>query len=311
MRGGQPRSGIPILAARAGRRMRAVQTERERKHLRPYFRLLDFRASRFSGSGGDDEFQVRVTGAGAGASGDEPGRMAAASGGKASRGTSSTASRACGPRPPSSGPALRSSSALVAGRHASSSVLYSRNPDTPLPIASITKLMTSLVVLDAGQPLDEPVEITKEDRSLGKGAFSRLAVGSKLTRGELMHLALMSSENRAAMRWGVRTRWRPGVRARHEREGQVARHDARPKFVDPAGLSSENIASPRDLAQARGRRRRPIRSIRELLDGSRARGEGRAADARVPQHEHPRRRIPTGTSSCRRPATSPRPASAW
>src|SRR5689334_22515405 len=88
------------------------------------------------------------------------------------------------------GPDLRSSSALILDiTH--STVLYSRNPDTPLPIASITKLMTSLVVADAALPLDETLEVTAGDRAHGKGTFSRLAVGTKLTRGELMHLALM------------------------------------------------------------------------------------------------------------------------
>jgi D-alanyl-D-alanine endopeptidase (penicillin-binding protein 7) len=156
---------------------------------------------------------------------------------------------AANPKTSVSGPGLRSSSALVLDVTHSSSVLYSRNPDTPLPIASITKLMTSLVVLDAGLPLDEPIEITKEDRSLGKGAFSRLAYGSKLTRGELMHLALMSSENRAAHALG---RSYPGgvpafVRAMNAKARALGM--TRTKFVDPAGLSSENIASPRDLAK--------------------------------------------------------------
>jgi D-alanyl-D-alanine endopeptidase (penicillin-binding protein 7) len=148
----------------------------------------------------------------------------------------------------SDGPGLRSSSALVLDvTH--SSTLYSRNADTPLPIASITKLMTSLVVADAGQPLDEVLEITKDDRSIGKGAYSRLAYGTKLTRGDLMHLALMSSENRAAHALG---RNYPGgipafVRAMNRKA--VALGMTRAHFVDPAGLSSENVASPNDLAR--------------------------------------------------------------
>src|SRR5690349_14773792 len=81
------------------------------------------------------------------------------------------------------GPDLRSSSALILDV-SHSTVLYSRNPDTPLPIASITKLMTSLVVADADLPLDETLEVTAGDRAHGKGTFSRLAVGTKLTRGE-------------------------------------------------------------------------------------------------------------------------------
>jgi D-alanyl-D-alanine endopeptidase (penicillin-binding protein 7) len=146
------------------------------------------------------------------------------------------------------GPPLKSSSALILDvTH--SSVLYSRNADTPLPIASITKLLTSLVVADAGLSLGEMVEITKDDRSVGKGAFSRLAYGTKLSRGDLMHLALMSSENRAAHALG---RSFPGgvpafVKAMNRKA--VTLGMTRSHFVDPAGLSSENVASPRDLAR--------------------------------------------------------------
>src|SRR3984893_10177937 len=92
---------------------------------------------------------------------------------------------------------LKSSWVLIIDQ-SDSSVLYSRHPDVPMPIASITKLMTSLVVLDAKQPLDELIQITDADRDMPKGGFSRLAVGTILSRGDLMHLALMSSENRAA-----------------------------------------------------------------------------------------------------------------
>ena len=94
-------------------------------------------------------------------------------------------------------PGLQSSSALVMDEK-SSAVLYARHADVAMPIASITKLMTALVVLDANQPLDEMIEITNDDVAVGKGAVSRLAVGTTLSRGDLIHLALMSSENRAA-----------------------------------------------------------------------------------------------------------------
>src|SRR5882757_7225343 len=97
----------------------------------------------------------------------------------------------------SSEPKLKSSSVLIVDQ-SDSSVLYSRNSDVAAPIASITKLMTALVVLDAKQPLDEPIQITEADRDYPKGAFSRLTVGTILTRGDLMHVALMASENRAA-----------------------------------------------------------------------------------------------------------------
>src|SRR5450432_690223 len=79
-------------------------------------------------------------------------------------------------------PKLKSSSVLVVDQ-SDSSVLYSRNPDIAAPIASITKLMTALVVLDAKQPLDEPIQITEADRDFPKSSFSRLTVGTTLTRG--------------------------------------------------------------------------------------------------------------------------------
>jgi len=75
-------------------------------------------------------------------------------------------------------------------------VIYSKNPDEVLPIASITKLMTALVVLDAGLPLDETITITEDDKDHLRNTRSRLQVGSQLTRRELLHVALMSSENR-------------------------------------------------------------------------------------------------------------------
>src|SRR5262245_62070868 len=146
------------------------------------------------------------------------------------------------------GPGIRSSSALIIDV-ASSNILYSRNADTPLPIASITKLMTSLVVADAKLPLDEMLEVTNADKAHGKGTFSRLQVGTKLTRGEAMNLALMASENRAA---NVLGREYPGgidafVKAMNAKAKSLGM--TRSKFVDPAGLSSDNIASPRDLAR--------------------------------------------------------------
>ena len=145
-------------------------------------------------------------------------------------------------------PKLKSSSVLVIDQ-SDSSVLYSRNSDVPMPIASITKLMTSLVVLDAKQPLDEPIEITDADRDRPRGGFSRLAVGTTLTRGDLMHLALMSSENRAAH--ALANSYPGGIsamvgamNAKAASLGMTGAH-----FVDPTGLSSQNVASPADLAK--------------------------------------------------------------
>src|SRR3569833_3892575 len=93
-------------------------------------------------------------------------------------------------------PDLRSSSALVLDT-THQTVLYSRKADMAAPIASITKQMTVLVVADAGLPLDEPIQLTTEDRILGKGAPSRLVLGTPITRGDLLHQALKSSGIRA------------------------------------------------------------------------------------------------------------------
>ena len=146
------------------------------------------------------------------------------------------------------GPALRSSAALVLDT-THSSVLYSRRSDVALPIASITKLMTALVVMEAGQPLDEMLAVTVDDRSFGKGSSSRLSPGAQLSRGDLMHLALMASENRAAHALG---RNYPGgvaacviaMNAKAHELGMTTAH-----FVEPTGLSDENVASPEDLSK--------------------------------------------------------------
>jgi serine-type D-Ala-D-Ala endopeptidase (penicillin-binding protein 7) len=145
-------------------------------------------------------------------------------------------------------PGLRSSAALVVDE-THSSVLYSRRADVAMPIASITKLMTALVVADAQQPLDEIIEVSADDRSNGKGAFSRLAVGTQLSRGDLIHLALMASENRAAHALG---RNYPGglaacVDAMNAKAKALGMTSAR--FVDPTGLDSDNVASSEDLSK--------------------------------------------------------------
>jgi D-alanyl-D-alanine endopeptidase (penicillin-binding protein 7) len=151
-------------------------------------------------------------------------------------------------RTPSDQPALRSSAVLVLDA-THSSVLISRRADVATPIASITKLMTALVVLDAGQPLDERIQITQDDRGGGRGAYSRLAIGTILSRGDLIHLALMSSENRAAH---ALARSFPGglpafMQAMNAKAGALGMTHTR--FVDPAGLSSQNVASPEDLSR--------------------------------------------------------------
>jgi D-alanyl-D-alanine endopeptidase (penicillin-binding protein 7) len=145
-------------------------------------------------------------------------------------------------------PDVKSSSVLVLDEK-DSSVLYSRQADVALPIASITKLMTALVVLEAQLPLDEELEITKDDRDSERNSSSRLAIGTTLERCDLLHVALMASENRAAHALG---RNYPGgltafVRAMNARAKELGMTSTR--FVDPTGLSSDNVASPADLAK--------------------------------------------------------------
>jgi D-alanyl-D-alanine endopeptidase (penicillin-binding protein 7) len=148
----------------------------------------------------------------------------------------------------SHGPEVRSSAVLVIDE-SDSSVLLSKNADVAVPIASITKLMTALVVLEADQPLDETIKITNDDRNIDRNAPSRLPVGASLTRSELLHLALMSSENRAANALG---RSYPGgtkavlaaMNAKAKALGMKRTH-----FKDTTGLSEGNIASPADLTK--------------------------------------------------------------
>ena len=145
-------------------------------------------------------------------------------------------------------PEVRSSAVLVLDEH-SSKVLLARQADVAAPIASITKLMTALVVLGGRQPLGEMLAITDDDREHGRGAHSRLAIGVRLSRGDLLHVALMSSENRAAHALG---RNYPGglpgfVAAMNGRARSLGMSNAH--FVDPTGLSSDNVASPADLSK--------------------------------------------------------------
>lgn len=144
--------------------------------------------------------------------------------------------------------ALRSNVVFVQDL-SSKTVIFSRNDDVARPIASITKLMTALVVVDAKQPLDEMLQVTQADVDVVKFSRSRLAVGVKLSRGDMLHLALMSSENRAANALG---RHYPGgmpafVAAMNNKARELGMNDSR--FVEPTGLSSANVATPRDLVK--------------------------------------------------------------
>lgn len=142
---------------------------------------------------------------------------------------------------------LKSSVALVVDQD-TKEVLLSKNDQAVLPIASITKLMTGLLVSEAHLPMDEMLTITQEDVDTEKGSHSRLAVGTELSRGELLHLALMSSENRAAHALG---RTYPGglshfVGLMNARAKTLGMQDT--SYVEPTGLSSKNQSSARDLA---------------------------------------------------------------
>lgn len=128
-------------------------------------------------------------------------------------------------------------------------VLVSKNDQAVLPIASLTKLMTALIVKDLNLPLDERIVITQDDVDTEKGSRSRLRVGTELSRGELLHLALMSSENRAAHALG---RSAPGgmatfVAQMNNKARELGMRDTR--FVEPTGLSSKNQSSAQDLAK--------------------------------------------------------------
>lgn len=142
---------------------------------------------------------------------------------------------------------LKSSVAYVIDQD-TQEVLLSKNDQAVLPIASITKLMTGLIISEAKLPMDEAITITQDDVDTEKGSSSRLRVGATLTRGELLHLALMASENRAAHALG---RTYPGgmssfVEQMNAKATQLGMNDTR--YSEPTGLSSKNQSSAKDLA---------------------------------------------------------------
>lgn len=126
--------------------------------------------------------------------------------------------------------------------------LFSKNADSPVPIASITKLMTAMVVLEGKQSMDEAIIIDAADIDTLKGSHSRLPVGTAFRREDLLRLALMASDNRAAAALG---RTYPGstpafVEAMNAKAKSIGLQNAH--FVDPTGLAPSNVASPQDLA---------------------------------------------------------------
>ena len=147
-----------------------------------------------------------------------------------------------------SSPKLRSSIAMIYDEQGQNS-LYAKNADMVAPIASITKLMTAMVVLDAKLPLEEEISISGLDMDMLKGTKSRIRLGVKLTRGELLKLALMSSENRAA---AALARTYPGgtnvaVAMMNEKAHELGMKDTR--FVDPTGLNRGNVSTAQDLVR--------------------------------------------------------------
>ena len=142
-------------------------------------------------------------------------------------------------------PNVRSASALVI--NAEGNVIYGKDIDTVRPIASITKLMTAMVIIDSDLDLDEKITVTKADRDLVQLTGSRLEYGASLSRREMILLAIMSSENRAATALG-RT-WPGGmkefVKAMNSKAVQLGMDNSH--FADPAGLHVQNKSTARDL----------------------------------------------------------------
>lgn len=152
-------------------------------------------------------------------------------------------------------PFVRSAAALVLDQR-EGVVLFARGGDDPHPIASVTKLMTAMVTLDAHLPMDQVITIESNDRDRLRGSGSRIPVGAKFTRHDLLRAALAASDNRAAAALG---RTYPGgrtamVRAMNAKAGTLGM--AHSRFTDPAGLGNGNVSTARDVAamvQAAGR----------------------------------------------------------
>ena len=144
------------------------------------------------------------------------------------------------------GPLLTSQAALIFNNK-TGEILYQKNADRVMPIASISKLMSAMVVLDARLDMNEPITITADEIDRLKGTGSRLAIGTTLTRGELLHLSLMSSENRATHALG---RTYPGgmsafVPAMNAKAQSLGMYSSR--FYEPTGLNFQNVSTANDL----------------------------------------------------------------
>jgi D-alanyl-D-alanine endopeptidase (penicillin-binding protein 7) len=143
---------------------------------------------------------------------------------------------------------LASSKALIVNQE-TGETLYAKSIDLPTPIASVTKLMTAMVMLDAHLPMDEYLAISEADVDMLKGTGSRLRIGTELTRSELLQLALMASENRAASALGHNypgglSAFVAAMNAKAIMLGMTRSH-----FVDPTGLNSANVSTAEDLVK--------------------------------------------------------------
>ncbi len=143
---------------------------------------------------------------------------------------------------------LASSKALIVNQN-TGEVIYAKNTNLPTPIASITKLMTAMVMLDAKLSLDDEIYVSDEDVDYLKGTGSRLSVGSKLSRSDMLQLALMASENRAASALahnypGGRVGFVKAMNYKAQELGLKNTH-----FADPTGLDSGNVSTAEDLAK--------------------------------------------------------------
>jgi len=143
---------------------------------------------------------------------------------------------------------LRSAAVMVQDA-ATGEVVINKNSEAIVPIASITKLMTAMIILDRGLDLEQRIVVSREDVDTHKGTRSRLMPGTTLTRDELLLLALMASENRAA---AALARTYPGgaqafVKAMNEKAAELGMSDS--QFIEPTGLSPSNVSSPRDLVK--------------------------------------------------------------
>ena len=143
---------------------------------------------------------------------------------------------------------LRSAAVMVQDA-ATGEVVINKNSEAVVPIASITKLMTAMIILDRGLDLEQRIVVSREDVDTHKGTRSRLMPGTTLTRDELLLIALMASENRAA---AALARTYPGgvpafVKAMNEKAAELGMSDS--QFVEPTGLSPNNLSTPRDLVK--------------------------------------------------------------